>query len=246
MHKQLNSLIISGAVVLSAFLISAGMREAFSRTRSGIDVKGYAEKTIDSDVIKWKFRAVGQGKTLAQAHHQLQEYADAIRQHLNDQGILSNATWESPLYTSSEKKYITIKDMDKETRQTAVEKYEARKEFTVTSTEIDKIEKASKSIDDLVGKNINLRTLTIEYFANTLNAAKSELLSLATRNAYERAQTLANASHSKIKGILKARQGVFQITPEYSTESSDNGYFDTSSRRKTVKAIAAITFDIGE
>lgn len=246
MQKQINILIIALAVIVSSFILGEAVRDAFGKHRQGIDVKGYAEKTIDSDVVKWTLHTIAYGKTLAEAQHKLTSYTQAIEEHFEKNNIPQQEIQTSMTDTFIHNKTVITKLGDEKVRNTEIDKYEARKTYTITSSNIERTEKAAASIDGLIGDNINLRTVSVEYFSNNLDAVKAELLGLATRNAYERAQTLAGASKSRIKGVLKARQGVFQITPEYATKSSDYGYFDTSSKRKTVKAIAAITFDLGE
>jgi hypothetical protein len=43
---------------------------------------------------------------------------------------------------------------------------------------------------------------------------------------------------------LSARQGVFQITPAHSTEISDYGRNDTSSREKSIKAVVTVRYAV--
>ena len=44
--------------------------------------------------------------------------------------------------------------------------------------------------------------------------------------------------------MRNSSQGVFQVTPRDSTEVSDYGISDTSSREKDVNAVVSATFDV--
>ena len=55
---------------------------------------------------------------------------------------------------------------------------------------------------------------------------------------------LASNSGSSVGGLRNAKQGVFQITPLFSTEVSDSGTSDTSTIDKMVKAVVTVQFAI--
>ena len=48
----------------------------------------------------------------------------------------------------------------------------------------------------------------------------------------------------KVVVVEDGSQGVFQVTPRDSTEVSDYGISDTSSREKDVNAVVSATFDV--
>ncbi len=59
-----------------------------------------------------------------------------------------------------------------------------------------------------------------------------------------RASSLAENSGSKVGALKYASQGVFQITPLYSTDVSGYGRYDTSTIEKSVKAVVTIEYSI--
>jgi hypothetical protein len=70
------------------------------------------------------------------------------------------------------------------------------------------------------------------------------MLSEASENARQRAQSMASATGSKIGFMRSAKMGVFQITPINSTEISDYGINDITSLDKKVTAVVSASFAI--
>ena len=67
----------------------------------------------------------------------------------------------------------------------------------------------------------------------------------AAKDARLRAEELVSkSSGSKIGPLRSAQQGVFQITPAFSTSTSDYGEFDTSSIAKRIKAVVTMEYAI--
>jgi hypothetical protein len=55
---------------------------------------------------------------------------------------------------------------------------------------------------------------------------------------------LAENSGSRVGRLRSASQGVFQITPRFSTEIEDYGMSDTTTVDKTAKAVVTMEFSI--
>ena len=70
------------------------------------------------------------------------------------------------------------------------------------------------------------------------------MLERATANARERVEKLLSASHAHVGELRSASQGVFQITPAYSTDVSDYGINDTTTIDKSIKAVVTIEYAI--
>ena len=60
------------------------------------------------------------------------------------------------------------------------------------------------------------------------------------------AEQLAVNSGGKVGALRAAAQGVFQITPLYSTDVDDWGRYDTTTIDKAVKAVVTIHYSIGQ
>ena len=68
--------------------------------------------------------------------------------------------------------------------------------------------------------------------------------SLATVDAKARALEIAKSSGNKVCGLLSARSGVFQIRKPLSTDISDYGIYNTSSKEKEIAVTVTATFKI--
>ena len=105
--------------------------------------------------------------------------------------------------------------------------------MTVDSRDIDKIEKVSREVTELIQTGIELNSSSPDYYYSKLSELKIDLLAKASADAHQRAETIAKNSGSKLGKIKKATMGVFQITGQNSNEDySYGGSFNTSSRNK--------------
>ena len=69
-------------------------------------------------------------------------------------------------------------------------------------------------------------------------------LAAATTDARRRADILVRGLGGSLGGMRSSSLGVFQITPRNSTDVSDYGINDTSTRDKQVTAVVSATFDV--
>ncbi len=88
------------------------------------------------------------------------------------------------------------------------------------------------------------KILVTEYFVSNLADIKAEMLALATADAKVRAEEIAKSSGNKVCGLLSARSGVFQIRKPLSTDVSDYGIYNTSSKEKEIAVTVTATFKI--
>ena len=70
------------------------------------------------------------------------------------------------------------------------------------------------------------------------------MIAAATANARERAGALVENSDGTLGEVRAASQGVFQITPAFSTAVSNSGYLDTTSIQKAIKAVVTVEYAI--
>jgi hypothetical protein len=125
-----------------------------------------------------------------------------------------------------------------------VEGYNLVQPLSITSSNIEQIAEIANEITVLIQQGVEFDSFPPQYFYTKLDDMKIELLGEATKNAYMRAEQLAENSGSKVGSLKYASQGVFQITPVYSTQVSDYGTYDTSTIEKSVKAVVTIEYSI--
>ena len=70
------------------------------------------------------------------------------------------------------------------------------------------------------------------------------MLEKASQDAKQRAIAMLKATHNRVGKIQSVQMGVFQITPEDSTNVSDYGISDTTSINKKVTSVANVTFRV--
>lgn len=70
------------------------------------------------------------------------------------------------------------------------------------------------------------------------------MIKAATEDAQKRAEVLLGVTGNSPGNLIKARVGVFQITPLYSNEISDYGINDTSSLQKEITAVVSCDFEV--
>jgi hypothetical protein len=116
--------------------------------------------------------------------------------------------------------------------------------FRISSTQIEQVEGVAARASDLLAKGIPVSTGGLSYIASKLAAARIASLKDAVADAHHRAETIVEGIGGKLGAVKKASLGVYQVVPRNSTEISDYGINDTTSRDKDVYAVVSVTFRI--
>ena len=112
--------------------------------------------------------------------------------------------------------------------------YNLTQTVKVESGNVDKVEKISREVTELIESGIELNSLAPDYYYSKLKDVKIDLLGQASADARSRAETIAKNSGSSLGKLRKANMGVFQITGKNSNENySYGGVFNTSQKNKT-------------
>ena len=106
--------------------------------------------------------------------------------------------------------------------------------FDVSTREIDTVQAAATRVGRLLERGIQVSAEPLAFISTDLEEAKLEALSAAT----------AEALGGRLGRMRASSLGVYQITPRNSTEVSDYGISDTSSRLKDVTAVVSATFAV--
>ena len=108
--------------------------------------------------------------------------------------------------------------------------------FTVSSTDVDNVERISREISSLISENIDISSYTPSYYYSKLDDLKLDLIEKASKDAYMRAKNLVDNAHSGLGKATSASLGVFQITSVTGNEEySYGGTFNTSSKEKKAR-----------
>jgi len=202
-----------------------------------------ADRDFVSDQIVWAGNYSRKTMELRTAYAQLKKDEQTIREYLTGKGVK-----ESELVFSSvsiEKEFNTRYDSEGRTLGTEFTGYNLKQSVTVDSRDIEKVEKISREVTELIESGIEFNSSNPSYFYTKLSELKIDLLAKASADAQERAQTIAKNSGSDLGKIKKAAMGVFQITGQNSDEDySFGGVFNTSSKNKTASITIRIDYAV--
>jgi hypothetical protein len=233
-------LALAAGLVVSAIVVSNALVRIREESQA-LEVKGFAERELDSDFATWTGSFTTRDPSLTSAYSTLERQRGQMLAFLEAAGVPAGAVEVQPvttavLYARNEKGGLTNR----------VEGYALSQQVRVRSTDVDLVARISKDSSALVRQGIELSSYPPEYLYTKLEELKLAMLAGAAADARKRAETLATESESRLGRLLSARQGVFQITPAHSTEVTDYGSNDTTSRRKSIKAVVTVRYAVRE
>ncbi|MEY4892190.1 MAG: hypothetical protein RIQ34_802 [Bacteroidota bacterium] len=242
MKPYIKTTIIAFASLVGVLILSAAYKYKYKANET-ITVTGLAERDFVSDQIVWAGNYSRKTMELRTAYAQLKKDEQTIREYLTGKGVK-----ESELVFSSvsiEKEFNTRYDSEGRTLGTEFTGYNLKQSVTVDSRDIEKVEKISREVTELIESGIEFNSSNPSYFYTKLSELKIDLLAKASADAQERAQTIAKNSGSDLGKIKKAAMGVFQITGQNSDEDySFGGVFNTSSKNKTASITIRIDYAV--
>lgn len=229
---------LAAAIIVSTFIMARTI-ENIKISNQTVRVKGYAEKTIRSDMAVWNGSFVSRSTDLESAYVKLQKDLDKIRHYLVEYGVpLEN------LDISSVNTMVRYKRNDQGGFTNVIERYDLEQRIGLRSSDVDLVSTISKKSTALIQEGIEFISFPPQYYFRGINEMKIELLGEATRDAFERAKQLAENSGSHVGELASASQGVFQITPLFSTDVQDYGMYDTSTIDKSIKAVVTVEYKL--
>src|SRR3712207_3337645 len=101
----------------------------------------------------------------------------------------------------------TIHDSDNNRYYTIDDGFSVSQRLTVRSGNVALVERVYQNISELYNEGLNFSSDAPLYYYTKLNDLKMEMLNKASQNAYERAQTIANGSHSDIGAVVSSSMG---------------------------------------
>jgi len=201
-----------------------------------ITITGSARKPIASDLVQWELQVRGEAGTEVAAARQARTAGVSLVAFLRKAGIAGQDI--APEVVQSE--VVTTRIDKKHTRTT----YIVSQGFSVSSRRLDVVQAAATKVGTLLEQDIDVSAQPLAYISTNLDAAKLDALSAATAEARRRAEILVNGLGGHLGRMRASSLGVYQITPRNSTEISDYGVNDTSSRLKDVTAVVSATFAV--
>ena len=237
MLRIIAALLIAVGLVVGGWFIGNGFEH--SRNERYVTVKGLAERDVKADIALWRIRFVETGNQLADAQVRVQHDEEVVtaflaRHKLGDDAIA----------------FRNIQVTDRSAQMYGNSEYKTR--FIVTGTlmvrtkDVDAVAAAAQDTGALIAQGVVLGGANGNddeaptYLFDGLNALKPSMIAEATKNARAAAEQFAHDSGSKLGGIRRANQGVFQIVPR------DKAPMLQEDRQveKTVRVVASIDYAV--
>jgi uncharacterized protein len=228
-------LTIAIAGVVMTHILADTVRDA-RRSRDTITVTGSAKKPISANLVRWSIAVSAEAPTAAPAARRLRGDAETVRRFLTRGGIPSEAI-SSTVVTSE-------KVVERVSRTRRRVHFRVTQRLEISTREIDAVEPVATSIGALIERGIIISAQPLEYYSTELDQAKLDVLEAATEDAHRRAEILVHGLGGKLGRMRASSLGVFQVVPRDSTEVSDYGINDTSSREKDATAVVSAKFAV--
>jgi uncharacterized protein len=241
--KTLFAVGIAAIGIIIAFFILGNAYKYKFRTTENISVTGLAEKDFLSDQIVWTGNYTRKMIDLKSAYALLKQDESQIRAYLKTKGVAEGEMVFSAI--SIDKEFSTRYDGDGKQTGTEFTGYNLRQNVTVDSKDIEKVERISREVTELIESGIEFNSSAPSYYYTKLSELKIDLLAKASADAKQRGETIAKNAGSTLGKIRKATMGVFQITGQNSNEDySYGGVFNTSNKNKTASITMRIDFAV--
>jgi hypothetical protein len=231
----LGLLSLAVAAVWIGHIFASTIHEA-KHTTDTISITASARKPIGSNLVQWSLQVEGKAATPVDAARRARRASTAVVGFLHGAGIHADAI--SPEVVQSEE---VVTRVNKHLTRTT---YVVSQSFDVSTGDIDTVQTAAARVGTLLEQGIEVSAQPLAFVSTDLEEAKLQALSAATAEARRRADILVKGLGGKLGRMRASSLGVYQITPRNSTQVSDYGISDTSSRLKDVTAVVSATFAV--
>ncbi len=242
MKNNLSPVLFAIAIIISAYVLGNAVINR-NRPQGTIHVTGLGEQNFTSDLIVWEGNFTRDSKDLKAAYSDLERDRSAVTNYLKNKGISENELVFNAVSTlpQFEQNYTASGNYAGQT----FTGYQLSQTFVIESKEVEKVEKISREITELLNQGITLYSQPPRYYYTQLESLKLEMVAKATEDGRVRAERIAENSNSKLGDLITANMGVFQITGQNSGEDySWGGAFNTSAKNKTASITMKLSFEV--
>jgi uncharacterized protein len=233
--------LLLGLCIFAGFY-SYGRQVADSRN-GGLTVTGSVKKNVSSDLAKWTagFSRRADLSNLKSILEQSEADVGKVKNFIKGYGITDAQIIFLPVQTDAVYEQLPGYGYTQN-----VIGYNVRQEMHVQGSDIDTMEKLANESKKLIDRGIVLDFQRTEYFYTKINELRPQLFADATKDAKQRADAIASGTGVKVGELMSARTGVIQITQPNSTDFSDYGTYDLSTREKEISATVSVTFRLSK
>jgi hypothetical protein len=250
--RPLGLVALAGAIVWSTAITAGTWKSVRVKPEQRtIRVTGSAKKRIVSDLIQWDAVLEAHAPDRTAAYKALHEETDKAIEFLKAQGIKpdeirpQSASFEEQFDTLEEIKVLPGTNVPTRTEKKIFKGFVTREVIEVHSTDVARIEKASREITSLLEEGVSITSGPPQYFYTRLGELKVEMLAAAGKDARARAENIIkSAGGADIGKLIVADMGIININPANSTQTSEEGNNDTTSLEKDIITIVHAEFSL--
>ena len=240
MKKNLSAIVFAISIVAASIILGNAVINR-NKKAGTISVTGLGETNFTSDLIVWEARFSQVNKDLKQAYADLKTDKETISEYLISKGLSDSVIIFNAVNTDKNMKQNYSTD-GKYLGQEFIG-YTLSQTVQINSKEVEKVEKISREVTELLNKGIQLYSMSPRYYYTKLEDLKIEMVSRATENALLRAKSISENSGAQLGDLSLAQMGIFQITGQNSNEDySWGGAYNTSSKEKTASITMKLTY----
>lgn len=235
------SAILGIALVVAVWIGGRYFNKARGQVKT-VSVVGMAERDFTSDLIVWKLSYDVLDMDVKDAYNSIKGINKTVLDYLKSKGIEDASIDFQAIESNKEMEYNY--NSETHTSYNTFAGYRLTQVVKIESNDVDKIEKISREITELLDKGIQLNYNDLSYYYTKLSDLKVEMLAEATNNARNRAKTIAKSAGAHLGKLQTANMGVFQITAPNSTDEdySWGGTFNTTSKKKRASINMRLTY----
>jgi uncharacterized protein len=236
------ALIVALGVIFTGLILSSTYKHRFT-FQNTISVTGSEETHFVSDLIVWRGSFSRSSMDLKKAYADLKADENQTRSYLATHGVKPEDITFSAVSITKEQK----ERFNNEGRRIGSDfaGYRLTQSVKVESSEIDKIEKISREITELIQAGLELDSTPPAFYYTKLSELKIDLLGAAAKDGQLRAETVAKSTKSKLGKLKSASVGVFQIVGRHSGEAYTwQGAFNTTDKNKSMQITIKMEFEL--
>ena len=242
MKQYINAIIFGIAIITSSIFLSKAYTDR-TKVEGEIRVTGLGKADFSSDLIVWEGRFGALNIDLKQAYLTLEKNKSTVNNYLKQKGIDTEQLIYSAVKTVKKTKQLYASNGNYIGDEFIG--YELNQSVQIESKAVDKIEKISREITELLNQGVQFYSDSPRYYYTKLADLKIEMISKATEDARLRAEKISEFSGGKLGALESAKMGIFQITGQNSKEEySWGGTFNTSSREKTASITMKLIYKV--
>lgn len=241
MKETLKYVIIGLSVIISVVILATAITY-FGHKSETISVTGLGETVFTSDMIVWSGQVSVDAYDKQAGYSTIEKQQKQVAEYLRANGIEDSEVTFS--FVNAEKQFTGRYENGNYVGSTFTG-YQLTQKFTVTSSNVEKVETISREISALIAQGIDIDSWTPEYYYTHLDDLKLAVIEKASKDARARAESIVDNAGARLGKATNANLGVFQITAATGDEEySYGGTFNTYSKEKKARITVRMTYKL--